>query len=61
MEGEGVRLPVRCDVGEEQGVARLAAMGEGGVAATTIRNDLANENPLLREPPQVMEEAAEGS
>jgi thioredoxin reductase (NADPH) len=26
------------------------AMGEGGVAATTIRNDLAEKNPLLREP-----------
>jgi hypothetical protein len=25
-------------------------MGEGGVAATTIRNDLARENPILREP-----------
>ena len=24
------------------------AMGEGGVAATTIRNDLAKETPLLR-------------
>ena len=24
------------------------AMGEGGVAATTIRNDLAKEEPLLR-------------
>jgi thioredoxin reductase (NADPH) len=24
------------------------AMGEGGVAATTIRNDLANKAPLLR-------------
>ena len=28
------------------------AMGEGGVAATTIRNDLAKERPLLRESPQ---------
>ena len=37
------------------------AMGEGGVAATTIRNDLARENPILREPPQVAQEAAEGS
>ena len=27
------------------------AMGEGGVAATTIRNDLAKDKPLLREPP----------
>mgnify|MGYP006203912125 CR=1 FL=1 len=26
------------------------AMGEGGVAATTIRNDLAKEQPLRREP-----------
>jgi thioredoxin reductase (NADPH) len=26
------------------------AMGEGGVAATTIRNDLAAKSPLLREP-----------
>ncbi|MEO6361244.1 MAG: NAD(P)/FAD-dependent oxidoreductase [Sphingomicrobium sp.] len=26
------------------------AVGEGGVAATTIRNDLAKERPLLREP-----------
>jgi len=26
------------------------AMGEGGVAATTIRNDLAKEKPLLRQP-----------
>ena len=26
------------------------AMGEGGVAATTIRNDLAKEVPILREP-----------
>jgi thioredoxin reductase (NADPH) len=37
------------------------AMGEGGVAATTIRNDLARQNPMLREPTRVMEEAAEGS
>jgi hypothetical protein len=36
-------------------------MGEGGVAATTIRNDLAKQNPLLREPTRVLEEAAEGS
>ena len=35
------------------------AMGEGGVAATTIRNDLAKQEPLLREPDQEMEEAAE--
>ena len=26
------------------------AMGEGGVAATTVRNDLCAENPMLREP-----------
>jgi thioredoxin reductase (NADPH) len=32
------------------------SMGEGGVAATTIRNDIAKERPLLREP---VEEAAE--
>ena len=25
------------------------AMGEGGVAATTIRNDLAKERPIMRE------------
>jgi thioredoxin reductase (NADPH) len=37
------------------------AMGEGGVAATTIRNDLARQTPILREPTRVMEEAAEGS
>ena len=28
------------------------AMGEGGVAATTIRNDLAKEHPLMREAPE---------
>ena len=28
------------------------AMGEGGVAATTIRNDLAKARPILREPEQ---------
>jgi len=37
------------------------AMGEGGVAATTIRNDLAKQAPLLREPTRVMEEAAAGT
>jgi thioredoxin reductase (NADPH) len=37
------------------------AMGEGGVAATTIRNDLAKQNPLLREPDREMEEAGAGS
>ena len=35
------------------------AMGEGGVAATTIRNDLCAEEPRWRD--AVMEEAAEGS
>jgi thioredoxin reductase (NADPH) len=33
------------------------AMGEGGVAATTIRNDLAKQSPLLRERTQAMEAA----
>ena len=33
------------------------AMGEGGVASTTIRNDLAKEEPILREPTPEMEEA----
>ncbi len=28
------------------------AMGQGGVAATTIRNDLAKEKPILREQPK---------
>ena len=37
------------------------AMGEGGVASTTIRNDLAKEQPLLRESTDEMERAAEGS
>ena len=37
------------------------AMGEGGVAATTIRNDLAKQKPLLREPQDEMEEAESGS
>jgi thioredoxin reductase (NADPH) len=37
------------------------AMGEGGVAATTIRNDLCMQDPRWREPLQVMEQAAEGS
>ncbi|QIK79695.1 NAD(P)/FAD-dependent oxidoreductase [Sphingomonas piscis] len=37
------------------------AMGEGGVAATTIRNDLAKQSPMLREPTRVMEEAESGS
>ncbi len=33
------------------------AMGEGGVAATTIRNDLCAETPRLREPTEAMEAA----
>lgn len=37
------------------------AMGEGGVAATTIRNDLARQKPLLREPVRELEEAEDGS
>jgi thioredoxin reductase (NADPH) len=37
------------------------AMGEGGVAATTIRNDLCAKRPLWREPNREMEEAEEGS
>jgi thioredoxin reductase (NADPH) len=37
------------------------AMGEGGVAATTIRNDLAEKNPLLREPLSEMRKAGSGS
>jgi thioredoxin reductase (NADPH) len=37
------------------------AMGEGGVAATTIRNDLCANEPRWREPTETMEEAAEGS
>ena len=37
------------------------AMGEGGVAATTIRNDLAKRQALWREPAKKMEEAASGS
>lgn len=37
------------------------AMGEGGVAATTIRNDLAAHEPRLREPIAVMEEAGSGA
>ena len=37
------------------------AMGEGGVAATTIRNDLCAKEPRWREPIDEMEEAAEGS
>jgi thioredoxin reductase (NADPH) len=37
------------------------AMGEGGVAATIIRNDLCSENPRWREPIGEMEEAETGS
>ena len=37
------------------------AMGEGGVAATTIRNDLCSAEPRLREPTEAMEEAESGS
>jgi len=37
------------------------AMGEGGVAATTIRNDLSAEKPRWREPLQVMEDAGDGA
>ena len=37
------------------------AMGEGGVAATTIRNDLCADQPRWREPAEIMEEAGEGS
>ena len=37
------------------------AMGEGGVAATTIRNDLCAKEPRWREPTDVVEEAEAGS
>jgi len=37
------------------------AMGEGGVAATTIRNDLCSQEPRWREPVEQMEQAGEGS
>jgi thioredoxin reductase (NADPH) len=37
------------------------AMGEGGVAATTIRNDLCAQDPRWREPVLQPEEAADGS
>jgi thioredoxin reductase (NADPH) len=37
------------------------AMGEGGVAATTIRNDLCSQHPRWREPAEQMEQAGEGS
>jgi thioredoxin reductase (NADPH) len=37
------------------------AMGEGGVAATTIRNDLCSKEPRWREPIEKMEQAETGS
>jgi len=37
------------------------AMGEGGVAATTIRNDLCAQQPRWRQPVTEMEEGKEGS
>jgi thioredoxin reductase (NADPH) len=37
------------------------AMGEGGVAATSIRNDLCSKEPRWREPLQEIEEAETGS
>jgi thioredoxin reductase (NADPH) len=37
------------------------AMGEGGVASTTIRNDLAKDSPLYRPPLGSMERAGQGS
>ena len=37
------------------------AMGEGGVAATTIRNDLCADEPRWREPIEKIEEAETGS
>lgn len=37
------------------------AMGEGGVASTTIRNDLFKQSPLFRPPAQATEKAGEGS
>ena len=37
------------------------AMGEGGVAATAIRNDLCAKEPRWREPREEMERAEEGS
>ena len=36
------------------------AMGQGGVAATAIRNDLSARQPRWREPVKVMEEAGDG-
>ena len=37
------------------------SMGEGGVAATPIRNDLCSNNPRWREPKREMQEAGSGS
>jgi thioredoxin reductase (NADPH) len=37
------------------------SMGEGGVAATTIRNDVCAKEPRWREPKREMEEAGSGS
>jgi len=37
------------------------AMGEGGVAATTVRNDLCAQLPRWREPLAEVEDAASGS
>jgi thioredoxin reductase (NADPH) len=37
------------------------AMGEGGVAATTIRNDLCAQRPLWREPVQELIDAEDGT
>jgi thioredoxin reductase (NADPH) len=37
------------------------AMGEGGVAATTMRNDLCRKQPLWREPVRELLEAEDGS
>jgi len=36
-------------------------MGEGGVAATTIRNDLSAKQPRWREPVQQLVDAADGT
>jgi len=37
------------------------AMGEGGVAATTIRNDLCAQEPRWREPVEKLEAAESGA
>ena len=37
------------------------SMGQGGVAATTIRNDLAEKEPMLRQPLQEAQEAGSGT